>query len=248
MPGIRNRIKAPLLYRVEWRARLLLGVVLVLTAAFNRDAPYAVAYTLLASFLVYHIAAGAAPLWAAMRLLRWLVLPILLLHMLLTPGTMITPGLPLPISWEGMHRGVWLSLHLVEMFVAAMALSRLLSWREWLQWLASWPRVGGHLVTDARLFMLMQRDARHLIDRQRGKWRQQQRFDLASLAKLLDETLQQMLMRSELQAARLWRHWDSPRLQQVLAGGHGEKVHAVMTWACLSLVVLLGYRLVENFV
>lgn len=230
-----------------WQVRLLLGCVLLLAAAFNRDPFFAVAQLLLAAAIVYHLAGGFAPLRAAMRLLRWLVLPILLLHMLLTPGAMVFPSLPLPISREGLERGLWLSLHLMEMFVAAMALSRLLLWSEWLQWLAAWPGIGPRLVIDARLFMLMQRDARLLIERQRRRWRAH-RFDLVLLARLLAETLQQMLARSELQAMRLWRHWHSPRLQALLAGEKGARPHAGITFGVACLILLLAYRIVGFFV
>jgi len=205
---------------------------------------FAVAHATLAAMIVWHAAGSLAPLTAALRLLRWLVLPILLLHMFLTPGMMIVTGVP--VSWEGLEQGLWLSLHLVEMFFAAMAMSRLLLWREWLQWLASWPRVGGGLATDARLFLLMQRDARLLIEQRRRQWREQP-FDLIVLGRLLAETLQQMLARSELQAVRLWRHWHSPRLQAMLAGS--EQVwHGGATFVLALLALILAGRTVSSLI
>lgn len=231
----------PAIYRVDWRARFLLGMALLLGAALNHDALFASLNITLASLLIWHIAGGLVPLWSAVRLLRWLIIPILLLHMLLTPGAIVAPSLPLPISREGLWQGLWLSLHLAEMFVAAMALSRLLSWREWLKWLGSWPLLGGRLETDARLFLLMQRDARLLIERQRRRWREH-RLDLILLARLLAETLMQMLGRSELQAERLWRNWHSRRLQALFVGNGTDCKQGPLTWTvCILTALLMGH-------
>jgi len=237
----------PAIYRVDWRARLLLGMVLLMGAALNHDAPFALLHIILASLLIAHIARTLAPLWSAARLLRWLVIPILLLHMLLTPGAIIAPSLPLPVSREGVGQGLWLSLHLVEMFVAAMALSRLLSWREWLKWLSGWPGVGERLGVDARLFLLMQRDARLLIEKQRRLWREE-RPDLIRLARLLAETLMQMLERSELLAERLWRGWHSRRLQALFVGDATDCSYGPMTWGVGVLTALLLGRLVYSLI
>jgi len=226
---------------------LLLGIALVLSSALNRELAFSIVHIVVGGALVYHEAGNSGPLWAAMRLLRWLVLPILLLHMLLTPGAVLWPELPLPISREGAQRGVWLSLHLVEMFMAAMAMSRILSWYEWLQWLAKWPGIGSQLVRDARLFVLIQRDVRLLLEKQRRKWRQN-RFDLVLLAKLLAETLMQALGRSELQASRLWRHWQSRHLQALLSGHAGMPPHRGMTLVAGCLMLLLLYRLADRLV
>ncbi|MDQ6950636.1 MAG: hypothetical protein Q9M26_03115 [Mariprofundales bacterium] len=76
------------------------------------------------------------------RMLRWLLLPVLLLHLFLTPGTLLAPQLPWSPTIEGVKMAAWLSLHLVAWLISAWLLMALISMREWQSLLYYLPYVG----------------------------------------------------------------------------------------------------------
>lgn len=101
-------------------ASLYLGLV-----AWNQDVGWAIAQLLVGCLLLSYADGHVAALLRAWRLLRWLLFPLILLHALFTPGALFV-HLPM-ISEEGLKQGLWLSLHLAAMYLAAMVFTRLLS-------------------------------------------------------------------------------------------------------------------------
>jgi len=81
--------------------------------------------------LLYWMCASWQPVMRAARLLLWLVIPVIILHLMFTPGALIWPGSFVPFSYEGLHEGLWLGLRLCAIFYAAMLLSRSLNREEW---------------------------------------------------------------------------------------------------------------------
>ncbi|MDX8382349.1 MAG: hypothetical protein R8M14_09595 [Ghiorsea sp.] len=65
------------------------------------------------------------------RLLMWLFIPILLFHGLFTPGTMLQQPIYLPLSVEGLERGLFLCAHLAFIFFSVLMLFRVFSQAEW---------------------------------------------------------------------------------------------------------------------
>jgi len=70
------------------------------------------------------------------RLVRWLLLPVMVLHLLFTPGTLLLPQLGWSPTIEGVRMAAWLSLHLVAWLLSAWLLMALITMHEW-QWLLS---------------------------------------------------------------------------------------------------------------
>ncbi len=105
--------------------QLVLASLWLLHIAVNQWLNVAIVQLLAAIMLLYDQQGTAQPIRQGWRLLRWLLLPLLLLHMLFTPGTFFIPGIP--VSREGVNNGLLLAVHLAAMVYAAMLLSRLIT-------------------------------------------------------------------------------------------------------------------------
>jgi len=81
-------------------------------------------------------------LWRALRYLRWLLLPLVLLHLLFSPGMLLFPSLPWSPSVEGLRTALWQSLRLINWFLCGWLIALLLSHREWRGLLTRIPWVG----------------------------------------------------------------------------------------------------------
>ena len=106
---------------------------------------------LLGSLLVRLQGDSWRPLVRAGKLLPWLLIPIIVMHMLFTPGRMLWPAAGIPVSAEGLREGAWLALRLATLFVAAMGMSRALTHQEWLYAAARIPGIGKKLAVYLRL-------------------------------------------------------------------------------------------------
>jgi len=144
------------------------------------------------------------PVFRALRLLLWLILPIGILHLLLTPGALIWPGSGLPFTWEGVDRTVWLSTRLFFLFFSAMLLSRLLSLDEWQAQLCRIPVVGRHLYPYMQLFQPMQKITAKLV---RKHWRESRSRELVSLPEMIVRLLEDVLRSGHDQAKVVWEEW-----------------------------------------
>ncbi len=81
----------------------------------------------------------------AARLLRWLVLPIVAVHALATPGEILLGGAHLHLTREGLLRGCQLALHLIQFFLAGLCVGRFWPASQWLHVVARMPCVGPRL-------------------------------------------------------------------------------------------------------
>lgn len=168
----------------------------------------------------------------ALKVLAFLVLPILILHMWLTPGRVVLSlGRLGDISAEGLARGGWLSLHLVLMYFSAMLFSRLVSLPEWMVLTA---KCGGRGLQPYLMLLLpLVRQVRwrtQLLARQwrrRGTWRE--------LALTLSAVMDQCMAVSRQQADALWLRWP-------VAAGASAVAEATTTpaWPATALMLLIG--------
>ncbi len=102
-----------------------IAALYLLWVAWNQQFELAVMQLLLTACLLCYADGGLTVLSQAWHLLRWLLLPIVLLHAFFTPGALLIADLPL--TQEGVQKGGWLALHLSSLYLAAMLFSRLLS-------------------------------------------------------------------------------------------------------------------------
>jgi len=138
-----------------------------------------------------------------LRLLRWFVLPIFLLHSLLSPGQLIFAGLPM--TWEGVNQGMWLSVHLGSIFAAALLLSRLLQRSEWLQAIMLLPFAGKRIIVFLMMMTAMQI---HITDQLRHlKQQWNLRSDWQMTAVFLLASFRMALAVGREQARMLWLRW-----------------------------------------
>jgi hypothetical protein len=215
-------------------ARLFVGVACLSAGLASASMVYAL--TLLACVLLLLFALGtpAATVSRALKVLAFLILPILILHMWLTPGRLLVSfGQFAGISAEGLERGGWLSLHLVLMYFSAMLFSRLISLPEWM---ALTSACGGRRL-QAYLMLLtpLARQVRWRTQslarqwRQRGTWRE--------LAPTLAAVLGQCMLVSRRQADVLWLRWPaSPAISRLPSA----TATSVQVWSATLLMVLIG--------
>ncbi len=194
-------------------ARLLLGSGLLLLAVSVASFPAALLLTLVTLLLVRLLDGQWLSVLQLFGLLRWFVIPILLLHMLFTPGQLLLPGWEIGVSREGMRLGAWLSLHLTAIYTTAMLGFRLLSRREWLQLLLRLPYIGQRLGVHALMIFSMQHLILDILNRFRRLFRL--RRDWRRAPALLMAAFRHALAESGLQARLLWLRW--PQQAQLFA-------------------------------
>jgi len=215
-------------------SRLLLGLFCL--AAGLRSSSMTHALVLLGIILLLLLGLGTpvATVGRALKVLAFLVLPILILHMWLTPGRLlISLGRFGGISAEGLEHGGWLSLHLVLMYFSAMLFSRLVSLQEWMSLTSVCG--GRRLQPYLMLLMPLARQVRWRTQtlarqwRQRGTWRE--------LPLTLSAVTAQCMSVSRHQADALWMRWPAPAGVAHPFFAAGPSVRA---WTATLLILLIA--------
>jgi len=194
-------------------SRLLLGSGLLFLTVTNTSISFGLLLAMLASALIRLLDGHWSTTLRLLGLLRWFVLPILLLHMLFTPGQLLFPGWPIGVSREGLVQGTWLSVHLTGIYVMAMLLFRLLEVPEWLRLLALLPRYGERLMVQALMMAPMKKHMGKLLSHLR--WQFRLRHDRKKIPMLLMAAFSQTLSDASIQAKILWLRW--PQQPSMLA-------------------------------
>ncbi len=140
-----------------------------------------------------------------LRLLRWFLVPIILLHALFTPGQILWPDFFIVISREGLLQGLKLSLHISALFFVAMLMFRLLKRAEWLSYLLALPYVGKRLVTYVWMVSCMKMNSSLLLGDLR--WQFRLRKDVKRFPLLLMSAFRQSLNDASEYACSLWLRW-----------------------------------------
>jgi hypothetical protein len=185
-------------------SRLFLGLSCLAAGLRSSSMTHALGLLGIALLLLLVLGTPAATVGRALKVLAFLVLPILVLHMWLTPGRLLVSlGRFGGISAEGLEHGGWLSLHLVLMYFSAMLFSRLVSLQEWMSLTSMCG--GRRLQPYLMLLMPLARQVRWRTQalarqwRQRGTWRE--------LPLTLSAVTAQCMSVSRQQADALWMRW-----------------------------------------
>jgi len=186
--------------------RLFFGLGCFAAALVAHDIVFAAVGTGLSLILLRMVNGVWTPAFRAIRLLLWLVLPICILHLLLTPGALIWPGSGLPLTWEGMDRAIWLSTRLFFLFFSAMLLSRSLSLGEWQAQLCRIPVVGRRLYPYLQLFQPMQKTTANMA---RKHWRESRSRGITAMPAMIASLLEDVLRSGHEQAKLVWEGWKS---------------------------------------
>jgi len=146
------------------------------------------------------------------HLLRWILFPMVLLHLIFTPGEVLFHHGP---SYEGVYAAVWYALHLSVIFLSGLLLSRSLTLKEWLVLFGYMPWVGKKLHVLLQLMWPMYLDFKQRLMLFRMQWqlkRQWRYFPTALLAVMIH-----VLAHGRVHAQQVWLRWDgaidSPKIQ-----------------------------------
>ncbi len=93
---------------------------------------------------------------SSLKLLLWLLVPIIVLHALFSPGELLVAGMWPSVSREGVVLGLELGARLLLLYFSGMLLLYALDQREWLQQLICIPFFGIYLVEGLVLFVPLQ--------------------------------------------------------------------------------------------
>jgi len=186
-------------------SRLLLGVGLLSLAITATSIFAAVLLAILALVLIRALDGDWRTGLRLLRLLRWFVIPILLLHMLFTPGQLLLPGWPIGVSREGVVQGAWLSVHLTSIYAMAILMFRLLAHAEWLCLLMRLPRFGEQMMLQALMMMSMKQHMGALLSYLQQQFRL--RYDWKKLPLVLMAAFGRALADASTHAQMLWLRW-----------------------------------------
>jgi hypothetical protein len=186
-------------------SRFLAGCSLWFAAIICHSLWLSVLYLILSVCLIRLLEDGWQTVFRLLRLLRWFVIPILLLHALLSPGQLILPSLVLPVTWEGVNQGIWLSAHLSTIFAAALLLSRLLQRSEWVQGMLLLPFSGKRIIVFQMMMFAMKINITDQLRHLRRQWHLRSNWRMAAV--LLLATFRMAQAASKEQARILWLRW-----------------------------------------
>ncbi|MCF7820954.1 MAG: energy-coupling factor transporter transmembrane protein EcfT [Mariprofundaceae bacterium] len=188
-------------------SRVVLGLSLLLTTALNNIFYIAAIQLLISVSFLIIITSGGRLLKESARLLCWLVIPILLLHALFTPGELLVKGMTIPVSIEGVQLGGWFALHLIAIFLSALVFSRLLGKDEWVGFLLRIPGWGERFVPYALLLNSGLKKNREIVRREYSNWDACGK-KLRQLPIHITIALADTLNENKKNASELWHDWD----------------------------------------
>jgi len=197
--------------------RLFFGLGFFVAALIAHDMIVAVTGLLVCIALLRIVNQSWVPVFKAIRLLLWLILPICILHLLLTPGARMWPGSILPFTWEGADRAAWLSTRLLLLFFSAMLLSRSLNMEEWRIQICHIPIAGRRLYPYLQLFYPMREMTASLA---RKHWRESRPRRLTAIPEMIVRLIEDVLISGHEQAKAVWEGWNDelPSYNLVLDG------------------------------
>lgn len=229
-------------YSIHQVPRFLLGFSLLSLASLNGDAWISFLLITLSMLLIRSVEQGWIRVVRSLNLLRWFMVPILLLHLLFTPGELLVPGSFIPISYEGLQIGLQLSMQLAAIFFTASVLFLSLKRSEWVKMALSSPLINRQ---NLMIYFMMIVPLKNSVSKQLQYLQQQwtMRRCWRSLPQLLLASFRAVFSVAHEQTDQLWIRW--PEM-----GGADEAsssarddctTYAVLNWFCAAIgVTLLG--------
>lgn len=200
--------------------RWLLASLLIAVVLIEHAWVWSLGNLLLFFLLMWMLEGNIQKVWGSWskswRILRWLLIPIMIFHMLFTPGEIVWVDFPLPVSYEGLILAFHLSLKLCEMFVCALLLGRLLSMQVWLQAIAQIDVLQHHLTPYLHLMPVMLRRVPMLVRRTYRAWRLEPK-KVRKLASYMTELIIAVEKDSRRRAKYTWISWDKPMVTGLVA-------------------------------
>jgi len=219
-------------------ASLLIAIVLVEHAWL-----WSLAHLLLFFLLMWMLEENIQQVWSSWmkswRILRWLLVPMIIFHVLFTPGEIVWIGFALPVSYEGLTLGFHLSLRLCEMFICALLLGRLLPMQIWLQAITHVGVLQRHLTPYLRLMPMMLRRVPILVRRTHRAWCLESK-KVKTFARYMTELIVVVKEDSRHCAKYVWLAWDKPPLTGLIV--QKKLVDSALGFMSSLLIVYSGFE------
>lgn len=220
-----------------WISRLFFGAGFLFSAVYNHSFVVALFQMLVAIVLLQLVDGSSRRLIRAGRLLQWIVLPMILIHALFSPGRLIDFGW-LHISVDGAIFGGWLAFHFVTIFMAALLFFRILTTDEWVHLIAMTPSFRTQLLTYMVLARSLRTEMATIIARYRRVW-QQGRKGIGRLFLILLLIIRRVMDTGKIQAGRVWHEWDGE--MENLLTQKDEVAAASMAWTLFWPFFAIGW-------
>lgn len=224
-------------------SRLLLGFALLFLSLTTTSIWLCLFLAVISAVMIRLLDGNWATSLRVLGLLRWFVLPILLLHSLFTPGELLLPGFPVSVSREGLVQGIWLSVHLITIYALAMLMFRLLSREEWLRIILLLPRIGERVMVQVLMMISMKNHMAELLSYLRQQYGL--RHDWKKIPLLLMSAFRQALVDASAYAQMLWIRWPQLPMLVPVTSQTTNPVHRYLfsaLWAsCACMVFLLSW-------
>jgi len=195
--------------------RWLLAGLLITVVLIEHAWIWSLAHLFLFLLLMLILEGNIQKVWCSWvkswRILRWLLIPIMIFHVLFTPGEIVWVGFVLPVSYEGLTLGFHLSLKLCEMFVCALLLGRLLPMQVWLQAITHVDILQRYITPYLRLMPVMLRRVPVLVRRTYRAWCLEPK-KVKKLAIYMTELIITVEKDSRRRAKYAWSSWDKPMI------------------------------------
>ena len=235
------RPMSPLLRQSHPLSRFLAGCALLFVALATTLYWAQLGLIILSMLLIRQLDDNWRNIGRMFALLPWFIVPIFLLHAFLSPGELVLPAIPLPLTREGISQGLWLGLRFTAIFVAAMLLFRLLHRSEWLRGILSLPLFGRNAIAYLLMFTAMRRSIADQLGQMRRQWRL--RPDWRRAAQFLLAAFREASVSGRQQAWALWLRWPAKREGVYVAtlAGHDELRSLLLSiaWIIFALVALV---------
>ncbi|MDQ6993701.1 MAG: CbiQ family ECF transporter T component [Mariprofundus sp.] len=223
-------MKKSVLFQSSTESRLVAAFGLILLAVSSQQIYLSLSVTLLALLFTRLIDGSWVTAVRLIKLMVWFVVPILLLHLLFSPGRLLFPATGLPITAEGLYHGLLLSARLTAMFSAAILLSRFLSHREWLSATLALPVLGQKFLPYLLMIQPMHQEVSYRLSKLRKQFLLHRHWRV--LPAILLTACCEALEAASLVSKVLWLRWPMLRSQQ--------SARRVTGWKGWLLSLLLG--------
>ena len=194
-------------------------------------------FTLVTTVLLYMQTKSFIIISRSFRLLIWLLVPIILLHTIFTPGTYL---MGFPVSVEGIKQSFSLSVNLTCMFFTALLVMNTIQMKQCLFWLQGKPKLNRAITPSLMLLMRLRTMIPQELGMQRVRW-QSLEHKWLSLPDMLFESISSILKRSRDEAKSLWEKWDE-EVEQLFMMDHAISKLDIsdIGFAALGVLALFG--------
>ena len=223
-------------YSIHPFSRFLFGIALMSLAFMSASFTASMLILLVCMLFTLWLEQSRTRVIRSLKLLRWFVAPIFILHLCFSPGELIFPLFALPFTWEGLMQGGFLAAHLAVIFMAAVALFLCLRRSEWIKAILSLPLIGEKLRVYILIAEPLQRSVGEKLRFLRQAW--QIRESWREFPLLLLAAFRITLSAADEQSQQLWLRWPAGSLNSEQDGWGTSTSSLPLNLLCAAVGVL----------